>query len=399
MKILFLTSRFPYPPHRGDKLKIFNLIKQLSSRGHEITLISFVASKEEAELRKALAEYCIDVQIVRLHPIHSFLNCALNIFSSLPFQVSYFKMKEMHRTIFKALKDGHFDIVHVHLVRMAQYGEALVGVPRVLDLTDAGSLYLERFLGMTNNPLMKLFLRTELKRLRRYEKILDRFEISLVCSRIDQEVLQHHAPTATINLLSNGIDLKYFSPNGGISALPGRIILTGNMSYYPNIDGALFFVREVLPKIKRLVNDAKLHIVGQNPSFALRKLNNDDVVVTGFVPDIKAEYLQSAVSIAPIRFGAGTLNKILEPMALGIPVVATSIASEGLPVENGRDILVADSPEDFANSVVRILREDSTRRMLSANAQSIVRKLYDWTNIAAQLEGMYLQAQSMSDKP
>ena len=389
MNILFLTSRFPYPPHRGDKLKIYNLIKEMARRGHEITLVSFVASTMEEEYVSSLSKFCVDVKTIRLSPVQSIFNCLLNVFSRIPFQVAYFRTKRMVTLLTDLLASRHFDIVHVHLIRMAQYGVALATTPRALDLTDAGSLYLERFLEITHNPIKKVFLRTELKRLKRYEELLKQFDVSLVCSEVDKNVLHTRSPHAHIDLLQNGIDLEYFSDNGAASPIPGQIIYTGNMSYYPNIDGALYLIKEIFPKIRKAFVNAKLYIVGQNPPFALKRLGGEDVVVTGFVRDIKAEYLQSAVAVAPIRFGAGTLNKILEPMALGIPVVATSIAMEGLPVQHGRDILVADSPDDFAQSVVHLLNDEKMQRVLGANAQAVVRNLYDWKRIAVQLEKIY----------
>lgn len=274
---------------------------------------------------------------------------------------------------------------------MAQYVYQMIDPKRILDLTDAGSLYLERFLGSTKNPFMITFLKTELGRLKHYERILGRFDISLVCSEVDADVLRLHAPSANINLLFNGIDLDYFSPHEVSIPNPGQIIYTGNMSYYPNIDGALFFIREIFPAIKKSFARAKIFIVGQSPPFSLKRLRSDDIIVTGFVPDIKSQDLQSVVAVAPIRFGAGTLNKILEPMALGVPVVATAIAKEGLPVKDGKDILVADSPEAFAQAVVTVLRDNNLRQRLGANGQSIVRELYDWKKIVDQLEKTYIK--------
>lgn len=166
------------------------------------------------------------------------------------------------------------------------------------------------------------------------------------------------------------------------------------MSYYPNIDGALFLINKIFPKIKKSIAHAKLYIVGQNPPSAVKKFNGDDIIVTGFVPDIKAEYLRSVVAVAPIRFGAGTLNKILEPMALGIPVVATSVATEGLPLKQGKDVLVADSPDDFAQSVINVLNDKKLQRTIGTNAQSIVRNRYDWKKIAERLETIYNEVQS-----
>lgn len=236
---------------------------------------------------------------------------------------------------------------------------------------------------------MRVFLKIELGRLKRYEQILERFDVSLVCSEVDAGVLQSRAPRSKINLLHNGIDLEYFSSNGVLTPNPGQIIFTGNMSYYPNIDGALFLIKEIFPRIKKSFAQAKLYIVGQSPPSNLKRLSSPDIIVTGFVSDIKSQYLQSTVAVAPIRFGAGTLNKTLEPMALGIPVVATSIAMEGLPLLHGRDVFVADSADDFAQAVVNILNDKNLRQMMGVNAQSIVRNNYDWKTIAERLETIY----------
>jgi sugar transferase (PEP-CTERM/EpsH1 system associated) len=391
MKILFLTSRLPYPPHRGDKLHIFNVIKQLSRQGHEINLISFIASRKEEQNVKGLMEFCSSVKTIVQRPTTSLAKCLLGLFSALPFQVLYFSSRKMSRTVSRELAANKYDLIHVHLIRMAQYGDEMAEPKRVLDLTDAGSLYLERFLKSTKNPFMRLFLKIELGRLKRYERILDRFDVSLVCSEVDAGVLHVRSPRANIDLLYNGIDLEYFSVNGAAHPDPGRIIYAGNMSYYPNIDGALFLINEIFPKIKRSITYAKLYIVGQNPPPSLRRLGSDDIIVTGFVPDVRVQYLQSVVAVAPIRFGAGTLYKILEPMALGIPVVATSVAAEGLAILDGKDVLIADSADGFAESVIRVLNDSKLQISLGSSGQSIVRNKYDSKIIAGRLDTIYHQ--------
>lgn len=388
MNILFLTSRFPYPPYRGDKLKIYNLIRQLAPR-HRISLVSFIASEGEEQWIPALREYCVDVETVLLPTRRSLANCAAGTMSQLPFQVSYFASRGMQRAVERRIGDGQFDIVHVHLIRMAQYAAGLAGKKRILDLTDAGSLYIRRFLETTRNPIHKQFLRTELRRLTAYESILEQFDRCLVCSDVDRDVLGRHAPRANIDLLYNGIDLSHFTADQSHDADPRRIICTGNMSYFPNIDGILYFVREIFPRILKEIADVRLYIVGQDPPRRIRRLAGDRVVVTGFVQDIKEYYLQSSIAIAPIRFGAGTLNKILEPMALGLPVVTTPIGVEGLPLADGRDILIARGEDEFAASVVRLLRDADLRRRIGERGRGIVRSLYDWKSVARSLENIY----------
>lgn len=389
MRILLVTPRLPYPPHRGDKLKIFNLIKQLS-RGHQITLLSFISSRKEVRDIDVLQKYCARVIPVLLHPARSVLNCAFRLFSKTPFQVAYYASRRMHRAIAETLESADVDVMHIHLIRMVQYAVRVNSrIPRILDLTDAGSLYLERFLQQEKRILRRILLSEELSRLRLYERNLEAFEMNLVCSQIDREVLLRHAPSARIELLFNGIDLDSFIPDKTIRPDPMRIVYTGNMRYFPNLDGAYYLIKEILPRIKSRAGGVKTYIVGQDPPAGLRHMANPDVVVTGFVPDIREYYLRSTVAIAPVRFGAGTLNKVLEPMALGIPVVASSIAVEGLPVEDGRELLIADSPAEFAEAVVRLFHEPALGECLAKNAMALVRSSYGWGAIAPELEKYY----------
>ena len=280
----------------------------------------------------------------------------------------------------------------MHFIRVAQYAIGRTfNAPIILDLTDAGSLYLKRFLDTTKHQFLKLFLKVELRRLQDYERVLNYFDRCLVCSNVDKEILQQRSPDAKIDLLYNGIDLKYFTANGSHVPEPFRIICTGNMSYFPNLDGALYFSTHVFPLVKKKIPEAKLYVVGQAPPKKLRRIASDDIIVTGFVRDIKEYYLRSVVAIAPIRFGAGTLNKILEPMALGIPVVATSIGVKGLSLQAERDVLVADNVEDFAAAVIRLLKDPPLRHRISENAKTIVRSLYDWEVVAQTLQGLYVK--------
>jgi sugar transferase (PEP-CTERM/EpsH1 system associated) len=388
MKILFLTSRIPYPPHRGDKLKIWNLIKQLSTH-HEITLLSFVANSQEAQWIGTLRDVCREVNTIRLPLWKSLLNCTLAIPKENPFQVEYYRSHRMMELVQEQIEKTKPDVIHTHLIRMAQYTAGEKIVPVVLDLTDAVSLYLSRFREVRKNPIAKWLLGIELQRMRHYESIISLFDCGLVCSDTDRSFLLDRYSNLSLCILPNGVDLDTFSANGAISAEPFRIIFTGNMSYFPNADGASFLVREVLPRIKQVVPQVKLYIVGQHPPASVRALAGEDVVVTGYVEDIRSEYLKSMVAVSPIRFGAGTLNKVLEPLALGVPVVSSSIGLEGLGLAQGADILVADDAQEFAAAVVRLLTDETLRKAMAARASEKVRKKFSWENISLDLERIY----------
>lgn len=387
MSILFLTPRIPYPPYRGDKLKIWNLLRQLSKR-HRIVLVSFIQSEHEREYTVPLSEFCAEIHLVSLPRWKSVFNCIAAIFESIPFQVAYYRSRQMSAILERVVNRVKPDIIHTHLIRMAQYTAYWSAPPRVLDLTDAVSLYLDRLSKQHRNALIRRLVGIELKRMLSYESILTHFDRTLVCSTNDREILLQHIPSAQIDLLYNGVDLETFSANGTVHFEPYRIILTGNMSYYPNVDGAMFFVREIFPLVLQHVPQAKLFIVGQDPPRTVRALASEHVVVTGYVPDIRHEYLKSAVAVSPIRYGAGTLNKILEPLALGVPVVSTSIGIDGLGLNPGEDILVADEPREFAQHVARLLVDMRWREHLAGAAEK-VRTRFSWERLVRNLEHIY----------
>lgn len=388
MKVLFLTSRLPYPPYRGDKLKIWNLIRQVARR-HEVILLSFIQDASEIELAEALRPYCEEVRLVRLPLWRSGMNCAQAALSRVPFQVAYFRSLRMRRELRAAIERHKPNLIHTHLIRLAPYTAGLGSIPRVLDMTDAVSLYLRRFRESQRNPLKKELLNLELKRMVAFEPEIARFDRVLVCSDVDREALLATVPDARIDLLYNGIDVETFAPRDGECPEENRIIFTGNMSYFPNADAARYLVREIFPRIKARVQGAKLYLVGQKPPSSVRSLASSDVTVTGFVEDIRAEYLKSAVAVSPVRFGAGTLNKILEPLSLGVPVVATSQGTSGLGLKEGEDILIADDPERFAGAVVRVLQDPGMRARMSERSARSVRSRFSWDAIGKTLLEIY----------
>jgi polysaccharide biosynthesis protein PslH len=398
VKVLVLTSRLPYPPFRGDKLKIYNLIRQLS-RNHDIALVSFIQRRSEERWIPELKNYCRSVEVVHLSRAASLWNCIKAIPRDIPFQVAYFESPAMVRKVREVEASLQPDILHTHLIRMALYTANNPRTGRVLDLTDAVSLYLDRFMKAQRSLFKRAALRLELRRMLRFEPVIARFDRALVCSAVDKEALEGNVPGARISIVENGVDLEQFGrPDGRGEVDPFRIIYTGNMSYYPNADGAKFLVNDILPSIKKVVPEAKVYVVGQNPPRAVRALARKDVVITGFVRDIRAEYLKSAVAVSPVRFGAGTLNKILEPIALGIPVVTTSTGVEGLGLIPGKDILVSDDSEGFARHVIALLTDQSLRATLVSGAPDKVRSRFGWENIARTLEGVYAEV-GHADRP
>ncbi|MFA3784113.1 glycosyltransferase [Melioribacteraceae bacterium 4301-Me] len=386
MKILIITPRIPYPPYRGDKLKIFNICKNLAQKNY-IKVLSFHENKKSMEYIAHLRKLGISIDTVKLSFFNSLLNLIKVAFSNIPFQVAYFSSNRMKSKIKTILENEEFDVIYFHLIRTAQFFEATNGSDalKVIDFTDAVSLYLSRFVKIIKNPLKKFAVKIELKRVKEYEKISGKFDTLFVCSQKDKEYLEHKKIHHNIQILKNGFDASYFSP-GSLGYEKHRIIFTGNMPYFPNKDAVSYFSKKIFPKILKKYPDSKFYIVGQKPPYSVKKLKSSNIIVTGFVEDIKQEYLKSEVNVVPIRFGAGTLNKVIESLALGVPVIATSVAVVGLPDELQEYIFIANSEDEFVEKVCFVFNNPPVRAKIINEAAKKIQSLLAWEKIVAEFE-------------
>jgi glycosyltransferase involved in cell wall biosynthesis len=387
LKILIITPRIPYPPFRGDKLKIYNLSKKLSIN-NTVKILTFHRNKNQLKELKHLNELGIEIETIKLSFLHSVVKVILALFTNKPFQVSWFSSGKMKHILDKEINSSHYDVIYFHLIRSAQYLDDLKVFNKslkIIDLTDAVSLYLKRFSEIIKNPFKKLFIKIEQKRIEIYEKNVEKFNMVYICSDIDKNYLIDKGIKSEIKILNNGIDTAYFNSER-INYDKERIIFTGNMPYYANYDAAIYFATELFPLITKQIPESKFFIVGQKPPRKIKSLSSDKIIVTGFVPDIKSEYLKSAVNVAPMRFGAGTLNKVIESIALGVPVVATTMAVNGLPKELKKYVFVADDSIGFVDHVINIIRTPSLRSDLWEEGQLVVRKLLDWKTVVQKFE-------------
>lgn len=387
MKILFLANRIPYPPFRGDKLKIFNLAKRLQ-KDHELYLLTFAQTKEEFEYKAELEKIFKEVHLVYLPKWRSALNCLSVLWSSLPLQVLYFKSSAMQGALGKLLAAHSFDAIHVQHLRMSPYLSKRKDLPRILDMPDAFSLYWERRKKIKRGLLRSIFENIEQKRVLNYEPVLKEYDMSLVCSQEDLDYLvsKHHVDN--LRLLPNGVDLTTFYPRQHDYTHNNTILFTGNMDYAPNVDAVIYFVREILPLIHQRFSDVRFIIAGQKPVAKVLELANDRVQVTGFIQDLAAMYNTASVVVAPLRFGAGTQNKVLEAMAMGIPVVCSNIGFKGLGIESGEGAIMQTETAAFANSVTELLGSQHYREDVGQKGINVIKQKFDW-DVIAKLLGTY----------
>ena len=387
MNILIITPRIPYPPYRGDKLKIYNIGKQLL-KNNAVTIITFLRNKKQLEEIGELRALNFNVLFIKITFFESCTNVLKALFSNIPFQVAWYSSSGMKKKVAELLDSDKFDVAYFHLIRSAQFicdDKPKSSTLQVLDFTDAVSLYLNRFFTIEKNPLKKIFLGIEKKRIEKYESVANNFDAVFICSEVDRDYLIKQGVKADIKILRNGVDISQFNSEN-VDYDKNRIIFTGNMPYYANYDAAVFFAKEIFPFVLKEVPAAKFYIVGQNPPYKIQSLASKNIIVTGFVKDIRTVYLKSNVNVAPMRFGAGTLNKIIESLVLGVPVIATPIAVEGFPEELKEMIVVARNTEEFAKQVIRYLNTPELRREFMELDKSIIKEILSWENIVNQFE-------------
>lgn len=387
MKILFIANRFPYPPYRGDKLKIYNLAGLLSQR-HEVHLITFAEQASDFEHVDKVTKIFSRIDIIELPKWRSFFNVLLGMIGNKPLQVNYFKSSEFRRRLKILLVNNQYDAIHVQHLRMAQYAMEYRSLYRILDLPDAFSLYWQRRKGVRRNIFSRMLDAIESKRVMGYEKkILGAFDLSLVCSSEDLEFLQRTHDHSDIRLLPNGVDIEKYKPMHHDYTHAHTLLFTGNMDYAPNVDAVLYFSEEIFPLIRQEFPLVKFVIAGQRPIDKVKALHNgDSIVVTGFIQDLSEMYNSASVVIAPLRFGAGTQNKVLEAMAMGIPVVCSHIGFNGLGIEDGEGAFMRTDREGFALQVCTLLRDQSLREQTGRKGVEVIRRNFSWEHIAGMLE-------------
>lgn len=382
MKILFITPRFPYPPIKGDRLRTYHFIKALSKKGHEITLLTFIETKDENKYIKEMLVYCKSVEVVLLPKWESYSKMALTIFSSMPFQVGYYLSSEMKKKLKQLVLENNYDFLYFSIMRMVPYAKMFNNIPLVIDYIDALSLNMERRFLKEKGYLKKCLFFLEWKKTLKYErKYANIFKNIIVTSKVDKEYLN----CPNIEVIPNGVDCEYFCPHEQETDID--LIFTGNMGYFPNEDAICYFCKDILPLIKVSKPEIKLYIVGASPSKKVSKLaDQKNIFVTGYVDEIKTYLNRSQVVVCPMRSGSGIQNKILEAMACGIPVVATSYAIGGIKVNPGNEIALASDSKEFSEKVLLLLDNKQLCNKIADNALKFVKDNYNWENSGRTLD-------------
>ncbi|MCB0734442.1 MAG: glycosyltransferase [Bacteroidetes bacterium] len=358
---------------------------------HELYLIAFTEHPSEMTYQTDLESIFKEVHLVHQPVWRSWVNSALNFFYSTPFQIAYFRSRKMQQVVQNFVESHDIDVIHTQHLRMAQYTVNVRSCPRILDLPDAYSLYWERRKTVKRPLVNRLFDAIESSRVVNYERIVTEFDLGLVCSVEDRDHMRNLHKKADIELLRNGVDLETFQFTEHDYSRNQTLLFTGNMDYAPNVDAVTYFVQHLFDPIRAKYPTVKLIIAGQRPVKEVRDLASEAVVITGFVEDISEMYAQADVVIAPLRFGAGTQNKVLEAMAMGVPVVCTQIGFAGLEIESGEGVLYAPNDQQFVQSVLELLGSETKRREVGQKGLELARNRFSWDGITRQLEHYFEQ--------
>ncbi|MEJ2304933.1 MAG: glycosyltransferase [Anaerolineales bacterium] len=404
MDILFLV---PYVPNL-IRVRPYNLIRSLTARGHRLTVMTLSTGEDEdvAELK----DYCHRVYAYNLPTWRSFYNALTALPTSIPLQAMYCWQPALAHRSTQIIQNGNkrvpFDVIHIEHLRGARYGLHLkehlnkldLQLPLVWDSVDCITHLFDQAATRNQRKVSRWLTRFELGRTRAYERyLIGQFDRVLVTSQVDQQALLSlgsvDSPSPNISVLPNGVDLAYFTTDSSVARQDATLVVSGKMSYHANVTMVLVLVNEILPLVWERKPEVKLWVVGKDPSNQIKNLAQDPAItVTGTVDDIRS-YLRSAtIAVAPIQYGAGIQNKVLEAMACGAPVISTSQAISALQAQPGQDLLVADEPIEFAETILALLDDRERQRKIGAAGRRYVEQHHNWDYIAAKLEEIYLAA-------
>jgi len=390
MKILFLTQLFPYPPICGGTIKSFNILSHLGSR-HEVVLASFVREGPTPEQMGVLASFCKEIWTVPIKrsAFNNLKYAALSLMNKRPFIIARDRIAEMQRVVNSLLDSKQFDLLYVDHLQMAQYVEGWNCCPKVLDEHNVEWKIIERLAQGEKNLLRRMYAAIEWKKLKKWElNACGKFDMVLTVTENDKTILLSERPEMN-NIISVpiGVDFENF-PKIELQPDAREIISIGTMSWPPNIESMHYFVDEIYPEIKSRAEDVRLVIVGSKPPASIRNLASLDssITVTGFVEDLSAAASRVAVFIVPLRSGSGLRVKILNAMAMGLPIVSTSVGCEGIGAEHEKELLIADTSQEFADAVLRLLSDFELRKRLGAAGREFVLSNYGWDSICAGLD-------------
>lgn len=398
MKILFLMPYSPVPPNFGGAMRIYYLLKSLTSE-HEVTILTFGTSEQEKLLKNEFEDLAEEIHVLPQPWSKSKKRLAqcYSLFSKKSYWFYYGYSKEMQKKIDELLLKKNYDVVHSEFPNMAQY-QFKDDLIKVIDSHNVEYDNFRRMWEKCRQPIRKWFYKKEYKKVFREEvDVLNQQDLFMATSKEDVKILKKHVGRVSSFVVPNGVDTSFFTPSS-IEPEPWSLVFTGMMGYTPNNDGMLWFLDEIFPLILEKIPQAKVYIVGNKPPEELKGRQSEQVIVTGFVDDVRPYVWKSSVFVVPLRMGSGTRLKVVEALAMKKPVVSTSIGCEGIEVEHGKTVLIQDKPEKFASEVINLLKDKELSNRLTCAGHDLVTSTYDWSLIGEKMLDIYRSLEKGSKK-
>lgn len=384
MKLFFLLPRVPYPTEKGDKLRAFNQLKQLSKK-HEVILCALNDSVLHEDAEKVLSIYAKHVYIIDISKASIYLHLVQTLFSDKPLQVGYFYNKRINGIIRSLIEKHKPDHIFCQLIRVAEYVKG-IPIPKTLDYQDVFSKNVERRLA-TAPFYMKPFLRMEYRRLLRYEnEVFGMFDNKVIISIPDRDLIPH-PDREQIVVVRNGVDTTFFMPIDREKQYD--LVFTGNMGYPPNINAAEFLAHKILPLVQLRKPGIRILIAGASPNIRVSVLKSDHVEVSGWVPDMRECYAMAKIFIAPMQIGTGLQNKLLEAMAMQIPCITSPLANQALQAKENEEILIADTPEAYTRHILFLLDNPEKASQIARAGYEYILRNFSWETETDKIEQLF----------
>ena len=386
MKILWVKAGKLLPVDTGGKIRSYNILRGLGKR-HDVTLLSYYGGARDTSYETEIADHMPGtVTVCTGTPDSSVIDYARRLTNLAPYAVTKFTSQRVQSKVASLLEEERFDVAVCDFLAASLNFPLTLGTPTVLFQHNVESSLWSRQARHEPNFFKRAAFKLEAAKMLRYERAaVNRFHHVIAVSDADRELMKAMTDASRISVVPTGVDLTQFQANVEKKASEPLVIFVGSMDWEANIDAMDYFCREIWPAVKTSVPAARLRIVGRNPHPRVKRLASDSIEVTGTVASVIEHYREAAVNIVPLRVGGGTRLKIYEAMAMGKATVSTSIGAEGLDVNDGRDIMLADSSKKFADSVISLLT-DAIKRERIEEAASEQAARYDWSVITERFE-------------
>lgn len=396
MNILMLTPYLPYPLVSGGQIRTYNLLKNLHGK-HNITLFCFIRKEEERQYISKLEPYCADIKVFKRRPVWSLQNIVKSQFSLNPLLMTMYRSRELEKAIQQELKTGKYDVIHAETFYMMP-NIPPTKLPRILVVQTIEHLGYNEYTKKMRNFLVKPFYYWDVSKIKKWEEKYWRGATRLITmSEEDKHYIQSRIPdVGPIDVVANGVDMSFFKAVKKELTKDFVVLFVGTFKWLPNVEAVEYLVHKVWSKVRDRIPRARLWIVGNSPTEKIMSLAEKDstILIKGRVEDIRDAYKHANVLLAPVWSGKGTRYKILEAMATLTPIVATSLAVEGLGVEPGVHALVGDNAEALAESTIKLYNDTKLAEKLAKNGMTLVEKNYNWPSIAKQLDEIYIRVGS-----